>query len=54
MRVRDAEIERLKRVIEKLREQRNAVIKAANQDGLEYGNPKNWDKELDAIGKGEA
>ena len=49
-----AENDRLKRVIEKLREQRNTVIKAANQDGLEYGNPKNWDKELDAIAKGEA
>lgn len=48
-----AENERLKRVVEKLREQRNAVIKAANQDGLEYGTPKNWDKELDAIEKGE-
>ena len=30
-----------KLVIEKLREQRNAAIKAANQGGLEYGNPKN-------------
>lgn len=40
-----------KLVIEKLREQRNAVIKAANQSGLEYGNPKNWDKELEAIEK---
>lgn len=46
-------IARQARVIEKLREQRNTVIKAANQDGLEYGNPKNWDKELEAIGKGE-
>lgn len=46
-------IARQARVIEKLKEQRNAVIKAANQDGLEYGNPKNWDKELAAIERAE-
>lgn len=51
----DAEIAKQAKVIEKLREQRNIVLKAASQDEIDlgYGQPESWDKQLEAIERGD-